>query len=339
MRRLTKTAAMIAVVASLIVIGMLHLSAAGTTSGGCMNQWLFNGVWRVQVTKVEPYMNNGQQVGWQVTEVWRNGTSQQIAPSNSFPEPQKLELSSGSILANDSSAGSASMNDINSHSFPASGEYTYVQKFAANNVDSQNKPKAIDITFNGAQVSQSRFWPHFSTPQYNFHFKLDCQASGTAAQAQGGSGQVTDTQGCMNQSMSNGVWQVKTTAISPDMGNDGTAQIGWMITEEWTSLVNRPIAPGNTNVTDQQLVFASGNTAASSDSVGTLASMGLLTNRTFPPGSSFTYQQRFRPGSFNASDKPVRLLVTFNATAQSHYPNGPYYKNPANFRISLECSK
>ena len=120
---------------------------------------------------------------------------------------------------------------------------------------------------------------------------------------------------------------------------DGTAQIGWMITEEWTSLVSRPIAPGNTNVTDQQLVFASGNTAASSDSVGTAASFGLMANRTFPPGGSFTYQQRFRPAAFNVSDKPVRLLVTFNATAQSHYPNGPYYKNPANFRISLECSK
>ena len=54
-----------------------------TSQEGCKNQWMFNGVWRVQVTDVQPYVSGGQQTGWQVTEVWRNGFNQEAAPSDS----------------------------------------------------------------------------------------------------------------------------------------------------------------------------------------------------------------------------------------------------------------
>ncbi|MBV8280923.1 MAG: hypothetical protein JO347_02520 [Candidatus Eremiobacteraeota bacterium] len=311
-----------------------------TSAQGCLNQWLFNGVWRVQVIKVEPYMNNGQQAGWQVREVWRNGTAQELSPVHSWLQPQKLELANGgSMLATDSTAGSASMNDLGGHSFPVSGEYQYVQRFAGNGIDPQNKPVALDVSFDNSQLSQSRFWPHFSTPHYDYRFKLDCVATGAAAQAQGGSSQIAASEGCMNQAMSNGLWRVKVTSIGPDMGNDNAAQIGWMITEEWANLSSRPLTPYDTLVTDQQLVFASGNSAASSDSVGTSASFAQLTLHTIAPSSAFSYQQRFRPGAFNATDKPVRLLVTFNASAQNQRTNAPHYKTPANFRIDLTCSK
>ncbi|MBV8282942.1 MAG: hypothetical protein JO347_12895, partial [Candidatus Eremiobacteraeota bacterium] len=330
------------VAVALAAVFFIPTTVAGdaTSAQGCLDQWLFNGVWRVQVTKVEPYMNNGQQVGWQVTEVWRNGTTQEMSPAHSWLQPQKLELANGNaMLATDSTAGSASMNDLGGHSFPVSGEYRYVQRFAGNGVDPQNKPVALDVTFDNSQLSQSRFWPHFSTPHYDFRFKLDCVASGAAAQAQGGSTQVAAVQGCMNQSISNGLWRVKVTAIGPDMGNDNAAQIGWMITEEWTNLFTRPLAPGDANVTDQQLVFASGNSAASSDSVGTSASFAQLSLKTLSPNAPFSYQQRFRPGAFDATDKPVRLLLTFNATAQNQRIGAPHYKSPANFRIDLTCSK
>ena len=40
---------------------------------GCMNQWLFNGVWRLRVTGVEPYEESGQ-TGYSVNVEIRNGT-------------------------------------------------------------------------------------------------------------------------------------------------------------------------------------------------------------------------------------------------------------------------
>jgi len=43
---------------------------------GCMNEWLFNGIWRLRVTSVKPTTNpgTGNSPGWQVTAEFRNGT-------------------------------------------------------------------------------------------------------------------------------------------------------------------------------------------------------------------------------------------------------------------------
>ena len=46
------------------------------------------------------------------------------------------------------------------------------------------------------------------------------------------------------------------------------------------------------------------------------------------------------PNAFNASDKPSRVLVTFDAKTQNALPAPhPHNSKPANFRINLECSK
>jgi hypothetical protein len=332
-----------ALVASFLLLSLLGGSIGvgdAISKEGCLNQWLFNGVWRVQVTKVEPFMDGTAQVGWQVTEVWRNGTSQEIAPADSLLQDQKLELKDGSLLASATTTTSMSLSAIASHSFQAAAQFTHVQIFRGANLDQTNMPQALDIMFDAAKLSQFHSRPQFSTHQYNFRFKLDCTASGAAAQAQGGSTQVAAVPGCMNQWLSNGVWRVRATAVAADTGNDNSGpQIGWMITEDWVSLVTRPIAPGDTNMTDQQLTLAGGNTIASSNSAGTTMNMAQLGSHTFPPAGSFTYQQRFRQAPFDASDKPVRLLFTFNAKAQNQNPNAPHYKSPADLRIDLTCTK
>lgn len=47
---------------------------------GCRNEWLFNGIWRMRVTKVEPIGDPGRNnwPGWGVTVEWRNGTAQTV---------------------------------------------------------------------------------------------------------------------------------------------------------------------------------------------------------------------------------------------------------------------
>ncbi len=317
-------------------------STASNTREGCVNSWLFNGIWRVQVTGFAPLLDGGQFVGWQVTEVWRNGSSVELAPSDSLLTDQKLELPNGSVIAaTDSTTGSLSMGQVGFHSFPVSGQFTYTQQFRGNGMDAASKPRAIDITFDAAKLATYRFKPHFTTAQYNFRFKLDCQATAAEAQAEGGSAQVAGQSGCLNQWMSsNGVWKMRATAIGEDHGSDPSSpQIGWMITQQWVNLTSRPLAPGDVNVSDEQLVLASGNTVASSNSAGTSMNFSELAIHTFKPGEEFTHQQRFRYGPFNPADKPVRLLVTFNADAQNQRENMPHYKLPANYRISFACTK
>src|SRR5579863_5204255 len=88
---------------------------------GCMNQWLFNGVWRVRVTSVEPYsVGGGPQIGWQVTEVWRNGTYRELSPTNSSIKNERLELTKGGI-----DADGLSLQNVTINNFPPAGEFTY----------------------------------------------------------------------------------------------------------------------------------------------------------------------------------------------------------------------
>lgn len=330
-------------VVTLLGVGRSAAPAAAADAGsqeGCLNQWLFNGLWRVQVTKVEPFMNGSQQTGWQVTEVWRNGTTQELSPGDSLLKDQQLELTSGNMLATASTTGTMSLSGIASHGMAPSAQNTFTQVFVAANLDPANKPKALDVTFDGARLATFGSQPHFSTQKYNFRFKLDCQAAGAAAQAQGGSSQIAATEGCLNQWMSNGIWKMRATAIAPDNNNDPSGpQIGWMLTEDWVNSTGRSLAPADVYMTDQYLVTTSGQNISSSNSAGTSMNFSQLDYHTFAPGASFTYQQRFRWAPFSAADAPVRLLVTFDAKSEKKRTNFPQYKHPANFRINLACTK
>jgi len=334
-----------AILASVLCVGAIASGAntalpASTPAPACMDQWLFNGVWRVQVTKVDPMMDGATQVGWTVTEIWRNGTDREVSPADSLENPQILELSNGSKISTaDTTTGSLSNSALASHDFPASGQFTFVQQFRAPGaLDPSNAPKAVDVTFDAATLAQHKAQPQFTSSHYDFRFKLDCKATGAAANAAGGSSEIAGAQGCLNQWMSNGIWRMRATAIGPDSPN-GT-QIGWAVTEQWTNQTNRKLAPADTLVGDQQLVFASGNTLASSNSAGSSMSMQKLTFNDFAPGASLTYVQLFRPTGFDATEKPVKLIVTFDATAMKQRTNMPQYKaNPPNFRISLGCVK
>ena len=333
------------IVATAVVIAALFVvparSADAPALGGCMDQWLFNGVWRVRVTKVEPFMDGSQQAGWQVTESWRNGTTQEIAPNDTVLKDQVLGLEDGSsIAASLNNTGWLSMGTIAGHSLSQAAQFTYVQVFrAAAAVNPAVKPKTITILFDGDKLSQFTSRPQFTTHAYNFRIKLDCQASG-AQSAQGGSFEIPAVQGCKNQWMSNGLWRMRATATNPYLDPGGGPQIGWEVTEDWTSLMNTPIVAGDTYITFQQLVLENGDTLTSDAGVTTSGSFGELVQHTFAPGSTFTYHQKFVQIPIDVTNKPVKFIATFDAATLKKITYRPQYKvNPPNFRINLECTK
>lgn len=312
-------------------------AAAGNSRTGCKNQWLFNGVWRAEVTKIAPHMDGGKQTGWEVTEVWRNGSQQELSPVDSVVQDEKLELSNGAMLASATTTGTLSFQSVAYHEFAPAAELTYVQLFIDPNLDPTNKPKAVDVMFDAEKLATLKR-PHFTTPQYDFHFDLSCVATGAAAQAQGGSNQVDAVSGCRNQWLSNGIWKMRVTDVSPDDGDPGsTVQIGWFVGEQWTALAKK--APADTYVGDQFLITTSGQNVASSNSVVSTLVSQKLDYHEFAVGETFTYKQNFRWGPFDGTDKPVRVLVTFDAVSQNKRDGQPHFKLPANFRIDLTCSK
>ncbi len=334
-----------AVLTMAVIVPPAAVQAQSTTRQGCLNQWLFNGVWRAKVTKVEPIMDGSKQTGWQVTQVWRNGTSRELSPADSSLKPMDLHLSNTVLEVEGHNA-----QQLGFDTMAPSGELTYTAVFLGPNmsVDPNDKPKALDVTFDNAVVSTSNK-PHFSSRQYNFHYNLGCVASGAAAQAQGGSSQLTATNGCMNQWMSNGVWKMRVLAVTPfPVGTTARNQFGWHVKQEWVNVTPYKVFPGGlpdignrvspTNVSDEFLATRSGNNTSSFNVVGGF-SLGQR-NIPFPPGVPYTFEQLISGGAFNAADPPTRLLVTFDTDTQKKMKLTipvPRYHMPANFRISLSC--
>jgi len=331
------------------VAGVGHSTARADEKSreACMDQWLFNGVWRVEITKVEPFMNGPQQAGWQVTEVWRNGTAGGLSPSQSQLLDERLELSNGAVMAKDSTSGTMSLGGLGFNTFAPAGQFTYKQIFLPpGTFDPTNEPKGLEILFNGSLLAQMKSTPQFTTSHYDFHYNLGCVATGAAATAEGGSTQIAGTSGCLNQWMSNRVWKMRVISLTPRLiGGPGSGQIGWLANQEWVNITGRPVYPGGlpggpavqTNVTDEYLVVNSGNASSSANAVGGFALGGR--NVAFPPNGSYTFGQYFSWSPFDPNDKPIRLLVTFNSALQNSLAGLPHYRIPPDFRIDLTCTK
>lgn len=350
-----KTANLLFLFATLgfVLLGQSASLGTANTREGCMDQWLFNGVWRVRITAVEPFSEGGRVDGWQVTEVWRNGTFQELAPTHSSLTGQRLELANGTL-----DGGGLSLQSLNFNNFAPAGQFTYKQVFVAsgNSFDPSNKPKGLLINFDNGQLSTQKQFPQFTTSQYNFHFKLDCHASGAAAQAEGGSSELPAQTGCMNQWLSNGIWRMRATNIStfPPTLNKPADQIGWVVTQTWENVSGRRVRsgqnqdnptghPGNdffpTNVGDEFLATQNGNNASTANVNGGFALQATLPRDDWSPGQSGSFKQLFTWGNFDPTDKPIRLLVTFNDKLQNATPGVAHYRKPADFRIDLTCSK
>jgi len=311
---------------------------------GCLNQWMFNGIWRVRVTAFAPHVVDGKQTGWDVTEQWRNGTDQTLAPgSGTFSLSQQIEFQKGDkIGALDSTTGTLSQQDVDYHDFPPSAQYTHVQTFLSANVDPDNKPTAVIIAFDAAKLSQVANRPHFSVSPPNFRIKVSCTPSELAhATAQGGSQEVAAHEGCLNHWISDGIWRVQVVKLAPDLDPSSNQQFGWAVTENWTNTTKRSLAPNDSVILDQQLVLTNGDTISSSNSTVAALTAQKLDYRTFAPGSSYTHVQLFRSSqeSYDASNKPVKLLLLFDVKALANRTNVPKYAAPTpNMRIKLDCS-
>src|SRR5579872_4534863 len=109
-----------AVLAAAVIAPPLPASAQTSARNACMNQWLFNGVWRAKVTKVEPIMDGANQTGWQVTQVWRNGTSRELDPGDSAFKDMELQLSNSQLQVEGHNIQTLTTNEM-----APSGQLTY----------------------------------------------------------------------------------------------------------------------------------------------------------------------------------------------------------------------
>lgn len=154
-----------------------------SAQSGCLNQWMFNGVWRVRVTNVAFQPAGDHPNAWNVTMQWANGTSYAgISPVDTMKQDFVLALANGDTLtATDSTTGTLNQQQLDYHTFPASGQFTYTQMFLSTQTldPNNNKPVKLLVTFDVPKYkqyhpgSEGKFWK-LKTPGYNYRIDLTC---------------------------------------------------------------------------------------------------------------------------------------------------------------------
>lgn len=163
-------------------------------------------------------------------------------------------------------------------------------------------------------------------------------SAGTAAAttAAGGSNQLQALEGCVGETLFNGVWRFKVTKFEQ---GDVDGKSGWILSVEMRNGTTSPqfvYGTGFSNTNDSySLAVADGNTGV----WRTNYILNDFADRTVPQAGLFTYQFKFWPEPSATPDqlqeKPTKFIMRIDAKRSS----AKYSVPDPSFRVKLDCQK
>jgi hypothetical protein len=140
---------------------------------GCLNEWLFNGIWRARVTKVEAIEVFGLK-GWGVTLEMRNGTNRTLEPGQTGVRDSSglsLVFADGSTANINASALSREYEgELRYKQIPQGAAVIYQIKFDTAKAEA---PTKLLLEIDPSRL-QRDLGVSYSTPAPSLRFKLDC---------------------------------------------------------------------------------------------------------------------------------------------------------------------
>jgi len=140
-----------------------------------MNQYVSNGVWRVRISNLQPFLHDNAQVGWQLTEDWTNLTGRKLSPGGTFLQDQQLALKNeDTVSTGNSTITTLTYQKLGFNDFAAGGSFTQVQPFWPNPpFDATNAPVKLLVMFDAKAEARNTAAPQFRGSA-NFRIDLTC---------------------------------------------------------------------------------------------------------------------------------------------------------------------
>ncbi len=147
---------------------------------GCINEQLFNGVWRVKVLKLEAIKKDGTTPGWGLTVEVKNGSKATITPTDAGWDGTGQGLQLAFADATTISVDGMDVQKVTFASLPPGGTVTWQLKFYYPSTATEDQVKTptkflLEIDPKGIGDSTRAKGVAFSVPNPSLRVKLDCQ--------------------------------------------------------------------------------------------------------------------------------------------------------------------
>ncbi|MDX2008121.1 MAG: hypothetical protein SFU83_22995 [Meiothermus sp.] len=162
--------------------------------------------------------------------------------------------------------------------------------------------------------------------------------------AAGGANQRASLEGCLGETLFNGIWRVRASKLEAIVKDAGTPieTAGWGITVEFRSAAKNMVQPVFTGLADQgiQVAFDDAQTLTTD-----VLDVQKLTYANLPPGGAITHQLKFWYKYDTPKDQiktPTKLLLEINTKGFENTirQSGASYTTPSpSLRIRLDCQK
>jgi hypothetical protein len=151
----------------------------------------------------------------------------------------------------------------------------------------------------------------------------------------GGTNQRASLEGCIGETLFNGVWRLTLTATKPISRYNGQ-QPGYNLNLEWKNGTKTTANALNTGVKSLNLVLEDGTVLQSED-------VQTLTNKSLPQGAGVALELAFYAESGTPADKlskPAKFLVEIDPKVLVNTGVSVVYSTPTpSFRVRLDCQK
>lgn len=152
----------------------------------------------------------------------------------------------------------------------------------------------------------------------------------------GGSNQRSSVEGCMGQTLFNGIWRLKVTGSEQKTNPDDQDQKNWAITLELRNGKNAQNSPSDSGFQDYpQIAFADGTVLDMETTTAKVQYQKAMFYKSLPPGGAATMTMYYRLDEATASQTPTKLLISIKAE-ENGKKFGYTVKDPS-FRVKLDC--
>ncbi len=162
-------------------------------------------------------------------------------------------------------------------------------------------------------------------------------ANTNASSPAGGSNQRPSVEGCIGQTLFNGVWRLKVIESALKTNPDDSDSKNWAITLELRNGKNAQNSPTDSGFQDYpQLAFADGTVLDMETTEAKVQYQKAIFYKSVPPGGVVRTTMWYRLDDDHAAQTPTKLLV--NIKAEEFGKKFGYTVHDPSFRVKLDCN-